>query len=295
MTGASIDPATHIADVHLTVANLERAVTFYTDVLGLRAERQESGAVLSADGETPLVVLEHQPGAALRSQRTTGLYHFALVVPSRRALARVLAHLAETRYPLQGASDHLVSEALYLADPEHNGIEIYRDRPREEWPRADGQIQMATDPLDLEGLVGELGNNEEPWRGLEPGTVMGHIHLQVADIAAAERFYVGVLGFDLVTHFGGSASFVSAGGYHHHIGMNTWASRGASPPPPGSTGLSRYVIALPTGDALDAVAARLRDAGHAFTSDDGSLTVADPFGIQVVLRVVPARVPSASR
>jgi catechol 2,3-dioxygenase len=294
MAGSSIDPATHVGEVHLTVADLPRALAFYTETLGLRAERHDGGATLSADGQTPLLVLEHLPGAPLRSPRTTGLYHFALLVPSRRALARTLAHLAESHYPLQGASDHLVSEALYLADPEHNGIEIYRDRPREEWPRANGQIQMATDPLDLVGLIGELETDGETWRGLDPGTVMGHIHLQVADIAAAERFYVDVLGFDLVTHFGGSASFISAGGYHHHIGMNTWASRGAAPPPTGSTGLSRYVIALPTADALNAVAARLRAASTACTEEEGSVTVTDPFGIQIVLHVVPARVPTAS-
>jgi catechol 2,3-dioxygenase len=153
---------------------------------------------------------------------------------------------------------------------------------------------MATDPLDMVGLIGELEDDGEAWRGLDPGTVMGHIHLQVADIPSAERFYVDILGFDLVTHFGGSAAFVSAGGYHHHIGMNTWASRGASPTPPESTGLSRYVIALPSPDALSAVTTRLRDAGVAYAEQEGAVTVADPFGITVVLRVVPARVPSAS-
>jgi catechol 2,3-dioxygenase len=290
MAGNSIDPATHIADVHLTVADLERSIGFYTEVLGLRAERHEGGVTLSADGHTPLLVLEHQPGARMRSPRTTGLYHFALLVPSRRTLARVLAHLAESRYPLQGASDHLVSEAIYLADPEENGIEIYRDRPRAEWPRVDEQLRMASDPLDIEGVLGELEGDTEPWQGLDPGTVMGHIHLQVSDIATAERFYVDVLGFDLVLHFGRSASFVSAGGYHHHIGMNTWASQGASPPPAGSTGLSRYVIALPGNDALSAVTARLRAADIPFTENEGSVAVTDPFGITVELRVVPVRV-----
>jgi catechol 2,3-dioxygenase len=290
MADSSIDPASHIGAVHLTVRDLDREVAFYTDVLGLRAERQEGGATLSADGSTPLLVLEHNPDAAIRSPRTTGLYHFALLVPSRRALARMLAYLAESRYPLQGASDHLVSEALYLADPEENGIEIYRDRPRTEWPLLNGQIQMASDPLDFAGIMGERQGDDQPWQGIDPGTVMGHIHLQVADIAAAEQFYVGVLGFDLITHFGRSASFVSAGGYHHHIGMNTWASLGASPPPPGSTGLSRYVIALPSADALSAVSARLRESGTAFTEDGDRVIVTDPFGIKVSLRAVPARV-----
>jgi catechol 2,3-dioxygenase len=292
MADYSIDPATHVGAVHLTVADLDRSLAFYTEILGLRAERHEGDATLSAAGQTPLLVLEHRPGAPLRSPRTTGLYHFALVVPSRHALARALAHLAETRYPLQGAADHLVSEALYLADPEDNGIEIYRDRPRDEWPRIGGQLRMATDPIDIEGIMAELTDAEEPWLGFDPGTVMGHIHLQVADISTAERFYVDVLGFDLITHFGNSASFVSAGGYHHHIGLNTWASRGASPPPPGSTGLSRYVIALPTADALGAVTARLRDAAIATTEEDGAIVAADPFGNIIALQVIPARVPA---
>jgi catechol 2,3-dioxygenase len=261
MAAFSIDPNTHIGSTHLTVADLARSERFYTDVLGFRPiHRAGDTLTLSADGTTPLLVLTELPGAPPKPQRATGLYHFAILTPSRLDLARSLRRLAEMRYPLSGASDHLVSEALYLDDPDGNGIEIYRDRPRAEWPRLGGQIRMATDPLDIDGILGELEHDDRPWDGLAPATTIGHMHLHVADLKAAEAFYHGVLGFDIVVRYGPSALFVSAGGYHHHLGLNTWAGVGAPPAPAGSVGLRHFVVQLPSQAALEAVLERVRTA-----------------------------------
>ncbi len=182
-----------------------------------------------------------------------------------------------------GASDHLVSEALYLDDPEGNGIEIYRDRPRDEWRRGpDGELEMATLPLDLDGVLGTLAA-EAPDEGLPAGTVMGHVHLQVSEIAEAGAFYGDLIGFDpTVTAYPG-ALFVSAGGYHHHLGLNVWGSRGAPPPPAGALGLDRFRIELPAAGEADAIAARLEAAGRAVAPGPEGLEVTDPSGIRVVL------------
>jgi catechol 2,3-dioxygenase len=215
-------------------------------------------------------------GARPKPARATGLYHFAILTPTRLALARSLRRLAEAQWPLSGASDHLVSEALYLDDPDGNGIEVYRDRPRDEWPRVGGKIRMATDPLDFDGVIAELERDDQPWDGLQPETTIGHVHLHVADLRAAEAFYHGVLGFDIITNYGGSALFVSAGGYHHHLGLNTWAGVGAPPAPPDAAGLRRFAIALPDADALETVAARVRAAGIAAEQTEAGLTLRDP-------------------
>jgi catechol 2,3-dioxygenase len=279
----SIHPATTIGSVHLTVADLDRSLRFYQEALGFQV-RQRAGetARLGAGGPNDLLVLSERPGAR-PARRTTGLYHFAVLVPSRLELARSLRRLAETRTPLQGFSDHLVSEAIYLADPDGNGIEIYRDRPREEWPRRNGQIQMATDPLDLDGVLAELEHETELWAGLRPETTIGHIHLHVADLAAAQAFYHGVLGFDLIQRLAGSADFVSAGGYHHHIGYNTWAGVGAPPPPPDAAGLRFFVVRLPNDAELARAADRVRKAGLPLEQTEAGLLTRDPSQNGVVL------------
>lgn len=274
-TRVSIHPAATIGAVHLTVQDLGRAVAFYQERLGLAVlERSSPGARLGAGGRE-LLVLTHQRAARV-VRGTTGLYHFAILVPSRPALARALLHLGETGTPLRGASDHLVSEALYLDDPEGNGIEIYRDRPRAEWPREDGGIRMATSPLDLDGLVAEAADGDGDGKGMPAGTVIGHVHLRVAEIAAAEAFYCDVLGFDLVTRYGESASFVSAGGYHHHVGFNTWQSRGAPPPPQDATGLRHFELRLPDDAARRALVERLGAASVAITETTEGPLVRDP-------------------
>jgi catechol 2,3-dioxygenase len=290
-TSANVLPAeTTLGPASLIVADLERSVRFYRDTLGFHVlDRETETAKLSAgEDATPILELTALAGARPKPRRTTGLYHVAILTPSRDALSRSLYHLAVSRYPLQGASDHLVSEALYLADPDGNGLEIYRDRPRENWYDAAGQFQMGTLPLDLEKLLeeGETSTDARPWTGLDAGTRVGHVHLQVSDLAAAVRFYVEGLGFEtMVAMPEMGAAFVSAGGYHHHIGLNTWTSRGAPPPPADSAGLRVFEIIVPDGKTLDEVAARLTALAAPFGRTANTLETRDPSGNLVRLVV----------
>lgn len=264
--------------VSLTVADLTRSLLFYGDVLGLRpVERSAGSALLIAADETPLLRLVEQPGARPKPARAAGLYHFAILLPGRSDLARWLRHVLESGWPLQGWSDHGVSEAIYLADPDGNGIEIYRDRPRAEWPMANGDLQMVTDPLDAASLLA-LADGAEPWQAMPAGALMGHVHLHVASIPQAQAFYCEVLGFDLVQRYGPSALFVSAGGYHHHIGLNTWAGVGAPPAPAGSAGLRFFTIVIPDETSLASLVARVQQAGIAVTPRDGGWQLQDPSG-----------------
>ena len=235
-----IDAATAIGSVALTVSELDRSRAFYERSIGLRATELDDGTLaLGVAGERPLIELRGDTSAPRLNRRAPGLYHLAILVPTRLDLAFALARLAETRWPLDGASDHLVSEALYLSDPDGNGIEIYRDRPRTDWTQVDGQLQMSTLPLDLNDVLGELRVATELQAAAPSGTTIGHVHLQVSDIPEAEAFYHGVLGFDVMTRGYPGALFVSAGGYHHHIGLNTWHSAGATP---AAAGLGRIAL-----------------------------------------------------
>ena len=274
-TRRSIDPRTDLGYVHLTVADLNRSLNFYTEVLGLQVHQREGNRARLGVGDEDLLVLTGSPGAKPRPRNTTGLYHFAILLPDRASLARSLRQLVKKDYPLWGASDHLVSEALYLDDPDGNGIEIYRDRPRSEWRWREGQVEMDTRRLDLRELLGEPGA-ERLWAGLPAGTSLGHVHLHVRDLAEAERFYHETLGFDVMTRYGGQALFVSAGGYHHHIGLNTWAGVGAPPPPSGSAGLRWFTVRLPEELELERVVRRLREAGVPFEEKPGSVSLHDP-------------------
>jgi catechol 2,3-dioxygenase len=277
--------ATHIGSVHLTVADLEAQRSFYERALGLRElERDGSTVRLGPDGGPVILELTGDPDAPRRPHGTTGLYHLAVLVPGRADLGQALRRVIESGWRFTGASDHLVSEALYLNDPEGNGIEIYRDRPREEWARSDeGVIQMATLPLDLDGVLGEI-EAAEPVPALMPaGTHIGHVHLQVANLHDAETFYSGALGFEVTVRTYPGALFVSAGGYHHHIGLNTWESAGGSPPPEGSTGLRSFELVLPTADDANLVADRAREAGARVETRDGTAIVLDPWQDAVLL------------
>jgi len=285
-TQTRIDPLAAVGAVDLTVSDLDRSIRFYGEAIGLAVlEREESVARLGAVGKE-LLRLQGSPGAR-RPPRTTGLYHFALLLPNRRDLATALTRLATAGASLRGAADHGVSEALYLSDPDGNGIEIYRDRSRDEWPRgADGAIAMVTDPLDLDRLLDEGAVDRSRLRGLSPddlpaapeGTRMGHIHLHVADLEAAKRFYVDVVGFDLVARYGAEALFVSAGGYHHHVGLNTWAGRGAPAPPPGSAGLRWFALEHSTSAEREKTLARIRAEGIPVETAAGDPLVRDPSG-----------------
>ncbi|MEA2552917.1 MAG: catechol 2,3-dioxygenase [Fimbriimonadaceae bacterium] len=279
----SIDPRTKIGPVALKVADLARSEQFYSDVLGMQALERGSGTLTMGAAGISLLELEERPGARPKPTRATGLYHFAILVPSREALGLSLRRLAETEYPLQGAADHLVSEALYLPDPDGSGIEIYRDRPREEWTFREGQVEMATDPLDLESLLREAG--DQPFSGLPTETTMGHVHLHVRDLAEAEAFYRGLLGFDMMLRWPPSALFMSAGGYHHHIGLNTWAGVGAPPPPEDAAGLKHFTIELPDRSTHDSTVDRLRAAGVPVQEDESGALIRDPSQNGILLRV----------
>jgi catechol 2,3-dioxygenase len=237
-----LPPDAHIGSVSLRVSDLERSVAFYTDVLGFaRLEGSAARAALGpADGPV-LVRLEGRPGARRRAPRTSGLFHVAIRLQDRAALGRSLRRLAAQRWPLTGASDHLVSEALYLDDPDGLGLEIYRDRAESTWAREDGEVLMATEPLDLDDVGREPGA-ERIWSGLDAGTTIGHVHLHVPDLAAAERLYCDEIGFSPTLRRYPGALFVAAGTYHHHLGLNIWAGRGAPPPPADSVGLDSFTI-----------------------------------------------------
>ncbi len=259
MTKNSIHPETTIGAVKLTVSDLERSVTFYRNSLGLSVHRQSNNEAFLGAGNRDLLVLEEILGAR-PMLNSTGLYHFAILLPTRLHLAQALVNLNHSATQLQGFADHLVSEAIYLADPDGNGIEIYRDRPRNQWSYKNGELQMATLPLDLEGILNELTNRQETWLRLPPSTRIGHIHLKVSSIPKTDAFYTEIFGFDLITRFGSSAGFVSAGGYHHHIAYNTWHSNGAPPPPANAVGLQWFAVELPDLDSYEATLARLRHA-----------------------------------
>lgn len=279
-----IHPKTQIGLVSLTVADFGQSLPYYTHNIGLKLLNQDGNIAIFGTEERPLLELIEQPGATL-PRGTTGLYHFALLVPSRLELARTFKNLVDTETPLGGFSDHSVSEAIYLSDPDGNGIEIYRDRQREEWPMQNGRLQMNTLPLDLQSLIGELNGQSRQWHGLHDGTQMGHIHLHIRDVDEAEAFYCDILGFDRIMRYGPSASFVSAGGYHHHIGLNTWAGKGASPPPADAAGLRYYEIILPSQTARDSIEQRLEENNVSYEQKDGSLALQDPSKNHVLLKL----------
>ena len=239
----SLPADAHIGQVSLTVQYLDRSLLFYRDVLGFtETHREGQRSLLSPPGGRTLIELHEQKDAIPKPRRTSGLYHFAILVPSRAALGRSLRRLSDRRWPISGAADHLVSEALYLDDPDGLGIEIYRDRPRDSWRTSGtGELAMATDPLDLHAIYEEPGA-DTPWAGLEADTVMGHVHLHVPHLDTAEAFYCGRIGFEPMVRGYPGALFVAAGGYHHHLGLNTWSGVGAPPPPANAVGLRGFTI-----------------------------------------------------
>lgn len=286
--------------VELSVADLDRSLEYWQRAIGLRVLSRENGtaelgagsAVGQADGarpddrapaaplgtDTPLLRFVEQPGAVPDAGHT-GLYHVALLVPDRPALARFLAHVAEERVPLQGLSDHAVSEAIYLRDPDWHGIEVYADRPRAEW---EGRVwdRMTTVPLDVDGLLAEA---DGPFEGLPDGTTMGHVHFRVRDVDETVAFYRDVLGMGLMAQLGPMAAFLSAGGYHHHVGANTWESRRAEPAPPGTATLRHATIILPDESEKDRVAAAVADAGQEPERREDGVLVRDPSGNALLL------------
>lgn len=278
------EPNTFVSQVNLKVANLERSLTFYQEVIGLQMLQQtNSTADLTADGKTVLVSIQQPDDVVPKQGRTTGLYHFALLLPTRADLGRLLKHFLQVRYPLQGASDHLVSEAIYLADPDGNGIEVYADRPASGWSWNNGEVEMATVALDAESLLAE-GEGEE-WNGMPAGTIMGHIHLHVSELQKTEEFYTKGLGFEVVTRYGGQALFISTGKYHHHIGLNTWNGVGAPPAAENSVGMESYTMVFPSEEKREQILSQLKELGVTVTEEKGVFITADPSGNRIRLEV----------
>lgn len=276
-TTEGLPESTHVGRTALRVADLAGTTAFYQRVVGLEVlARERTTATLGVDG-TPLLVLEADEDAPERDESGTGLYHNAFRVPTRGALGDALVRVRE-HWRLDGASNHGFSEALYLADPEGNGVEIYRDRPREDWPVGDdGRIRAMSNPLDLDALAADAAGGT----GAPPGTVVGHVHLEVSSTEAARAFYAGTLGFDVTIDLEPSALFLSAGGYHHHIGVNTWQERSG---PADGLGLAWFELVLPDGDAVAAVVERVEASGGSVVELDGAVELTDPDGIAIRLR-----------
>jgi catechol 2,3-dioxygenase len=262
----------------LQIADLEAGLAFYERLLGFRLiVREGNRAELSPTGSVPaLLILTELVGARPKPQRTTGLYHVAIRLPSRTALARLFRRVAEHRYPFSGFSDHGVSEALYLNDPFGLGLELYRDRPREQWPRSNGNVRMFTEPLDIDSLLAEVEHEPSEWNGIPPDTDIGHVHLHVSDLGRAEEFYCKRVGFDVMERGYPGALFISAGGYHHHLGLNIWAGHGAPPPPRDAVGLLAIGVEIPSVDAWQTLAQEFEKTEAFVRTTDNVLTVRDP-------------------
>lgn len=272
----------HVGEVTIAVHDLDRVARFYETVIGLdRLDAGRDHVRLGVDG-VPLLLLEHRPSAVRESLSDAGLFHTAFLVPSRAALGAWLLGALAARTPIEGASDHAVSEAIYLSDPEGNGIEIYADRPRSAWPRHGSEIEMITVGLDVDGLLAEGRTLGPPTGRIASGTRIGHIHLKVGDVAEAERFWAVALGFD-VTHRRPGAAFYSTGGYHHHVATNSWRSRGAGPRLGETTGLVGFELVAADEAAFAAMADRLTKLG-AVTRADGAVAIRDPSGVEVALK-----------
>ncbi len=288
--GYRLPEGTRLGRVRLQIADLSRSIAYYEQTLGMRVLRRDrAGALLGAHSDdTPLVQLQERAGVTAAPRRgRLGLYHFAILLPDRASLGRFVRHLGEIDVRV-GSADHLVSESLYLQEPDNLGIEVYADRPRSTWRRIGRELMMATDPLDLAALVREAGT--EPWTGLPGGTVMGHMHLHVGDLSGASAFFSEALGFDRMVWQYPGALFFGAGGYHHHLGANTWAGSGAAPPAAEEAQLLEWSIELPDTANLDSLSTSLRRAGNPAVRDDGAeggpaVLTHDPWGTHIRLQV----------
>ncbi|WP_227939363.1 VOC family protein [Alkalihalobacillus deserti] len=276
-------PTTFVDHVKLRVENLERSLHYYQEVIGFKIlEQTKTTAKLTTDGKTSVLSIE-QPEHVVRKQgRTTGLYHFALLLPNRSDLANIVFHFIEKEVQI-GSSDHLVSEALYLSDPDGNGIEIYVDRDPSEWSWNNGNVAMTVDPLNFEDLLSN--GKQQEWKGLPVGTVMGHIHLHVAELQKTEQFYTKGLGFEVVNRYGAQALFISTEKYHHHIGLNTWNGVGAPTPPVNSVGLESFTLMLANEETRNTIMAQLKEIGASVTEENGMFVTSDPSGNRIYLKI----------
>ncbi|HYM58234.1 MAG TPA: VOC family protein [Solirubrobacteraceae bacterium] len=282
-TTAPVLPATlRLGPVHLIVTDLDRSVAFYQDAIGLRVHRREDAIAALGAGAEDLLVLVREPQAR-RAGRHAGLYHVALLHPSRIELARAALRLVATGTPISGASDHGISEAIYLPDPDGNGLELAADRPRAEWPDL-GNLAAGPLPLDVQRLLG-LVAGEERCHHADPELSVGHVHLHVGSIQEGLGFYRDVIGFEVMTLMP-SAAFVAAGGYHHHLGFNTWRGEGVPRAPADTVGLRHWTVEL-DAPAVAALRARAAAAGLAFEELDEGMLLRDPWGTAVLVRGLP--------
>jgi catechol 2,3-dioxygenase len=271
-------PYTYVSQISLKVADLDRSVAFYQNEIGLRIiEKTGKSVRFTANGNDDLLTIEQPEDVVPLAIRTTGLYHVAILLPNRASLADQLKHFQESGTRLMGASDHHVSEAIYLEDPDGNGIEMYSDRQYIE------PDHMGTAPLDVGDLLKESSGKK--WNGVPPDTVIGHIHIKVADILTSIDFYRNIIGFDLIMKIGDSAAFLSTGGYHHHLGMNTWESAGGKKPLPNSVGLKHLTLVLPDQKSLDSIRQKMQNDDIPFRKEEEVLEVEDPSGNLIRLTV----------
>jgi catechol 2,3-dioxygenase len=278
----ALPAATAMGPATLRVADEGRALALYRDLIGLEVIERANGKIALGAGGKPFLFLDVVPGTAPRPPHATGLYHVAILLPDRAALGQTIARLTEAGIKL-GAADHNVSEAIYLWDADNNGLEIYRDRLRAEWQWNDGLVTMGSAPLDFAGLLAD-GAKSRANGHVPAGTHIGHIHLQVGDIEEAERFYCGILGFARTAEWRG-ALFVSAGGYHHHLGLNVWESKNGPLPPKNAAGLEQFVIELPNEADVAALRARIEVAGLQVEQNGRAFVVHDPW--QTAIRISP--------
>lgn len=285
---------THVSCVHLRTPNLARALDFYQRVIGFKVvERRGPQAWLSATGRAPaLLVLTEDENASARPKRATGLYHFAIRFPTRGDLAHAVLRLITAEYPTEGASDHGMGESIHLSDPDGNGVELYADRPRAEWPVRNGELQLITQPLDLDSLLATADEDSIPAHA-SAQTDIGHINLYVPNLAEAERFFRDFLGLEVTARIGHSATFLAAGGYHHHVAVNMWA--GKTPAPQNSVGLISYRLAVPNPKTLANLQERVREFGYKARMADGVFQIRDPNGCWLELELGPKTPPRFNR
>lgn len=276
-------PVTYVGEVGLKVIDIEKMKKFYQEIIGLSLISEEQNKVELGVGGKVLLKLEAMEGTMPKQDRYAGLYHFAILLPTREDLGKILVHLHQQGIQL-GSSDHLVSEALYLSDPEGNGIEIYRDREPEQWSWSNAEVLMAVDPIDAQGLVEAARNSSEPWTAMPDDTVVGHIHLHVSDLAKAREFYREGLGFEVVASMGDQALFLADQKYHHHIGMNVWNGTGIPALPEKEAGLHYYTLIMEE-DKRNEAAKKIRSLDMEITEHDSYWEVKDPSGNAIRLFV----------
>ncbi|PYF04238.1 VOC family protein [Ureibacillus chungkukjangi] len=281
-------PNMYVSHIQLKVSNLERSLDYYKNIIGFNVlEQTKMSAVLTFDGTTSILSLEEVPAALPLRRGVTGLYHFALLLPTRKDLGNFIQQIIQKNERV-GAGDHHVSEAFYLNDPDGNGIEVYSDRPEQDWLwHEDGMVYMTTEQVNVQSV---LSDADGKWNGLPAGTVMGHIHLSAANLTDSEKFYTQALGYDIVTRYGNQALFLSTGKYHHHIGLNTWESLNGSPAPENSVGLKSFTIVLSNEAEADKIKENLKSLGARVEAFEGAskfggaqaFSTLDPSGIRIV-------------